>query len=183
MIEPLVRVDLSSPLGTLSLVAADGGLLAVVWPDDRAGRVRIGGARNAPDHPILRQATQQLREYFAAERRTFDVPLEPRGTEFQVKAWRALAHIAFGETVSYAAQAKAIGHANAVRAIGAANGRNPLSLILPCHRVVGSNGALTGYAGGIDAKAALLDFEQRVLWGDCAPMPTLGRITRSISAC
>ena len=95
----------------------------------------------------------------------------------------AHAHIAFGETVSYAAQAKAIGHANAVRAIGAANGRNPLSLILPCHRVVGSNGALTGYAGGIDAKAALLDFEQRVLWGDCAPMPTLGRITRSISAC
>jgi len=100
-----------------------------------------------------------LGEYFAGERHSFDLPLDLRGTEFQQDAWQALADIPFGETVSYSEQAQQIGRPKAVRAIGAANGRNPLSIVLPCHRVVGANGALTGFADGVETKRFLLEFE------------------------
>jgi methylated-DNA-[protein]-cysteine S-methyltransferase len=175
----LVSTVVSSPLGDLTLVAEDGGLVAVLWQGEAPTRVPVHHVVSTPTqairHPVLGAAARQLDEYFGGGRLQFDVPLAPRGTSFQVLAWRALAAIPFGETVSYTEQARRIGHPTAVRAVGAANGRNPLSIILPCHRVVGSNGALTGFAGGIVAKAALLDFEQRVAWGDPTPMPALPR--------
>ena len=108
------------------------------------------------DHVIA-----QLDEYFAGERTEFDVPLDPVGTEFQLRAWAALRRIPYGETRSYGEQARTIGAPAAVRAVGAANGRNPISIIVPCHRVVGSNGSLTGFGGGLDAKRYLLDLEAR----------------------
>jgi methylated-DNA-[protein]-cysteine S-methyltransferase len=115
----------------------------------------------APQQPILLETERQLAQYFAGARTQFDLPLEPEGTEFQKKVWQALRAIPFGQTRSYLDVAKAVGSANAARAVGAANGKNPLSIIVPCHRVVGANGALTGFAGGLATKAALLAHEAR----------------------
>ena len=112
-----------------------------------------------PDHPLLLETSRQLREYFAGSRRTFDLPLEFRGTEFQRRAWSALLTIPYGETRTYGQMAEQIGNPTAVRAVGAANGRNPISIIAPCHRVIGMNGDLTGFGGGLDAKARLLSLE------------------------
>ena len=117
----------------------------------------------------LQETEAQLAEYFAGTRVGFEVPLDPVGTAFQLRAWFALADIPYGETTSYGAQAARIGHPSAVRAVGAANGRNPLPIVLPCHRVVGKDGSLTGFGGGIAMKAALLDFEFRVRAGDVRP--------------
>ena len=114
------------------------------------------------DHAVLQQAADELGEYFAGTRVDFDVPLDPRGTAFQLAAWSALRAIPYGETVSYGEQAKRLGDPGKARAVGAANGRNPLPIIVPCHRVVGSNGHLTGFGGGIETKAWLLDHEQAV---------------------
>ena len=111
---------------------------------------------------ILELACTQLREYFAGDRREFDVPLDPVGTAFQQSAWRVLRTIPYAATMSYGEQARALGDPNKARAVGAANGRNPISIIVPCHRVVGSTGALTGFAGGLDAKQWLLQFEREV---------------------
>jgi methylated-DNA-[protein]-cysteine S-methyltransferase len=148
-----------SPVGELTLVASAAGLRAVLWPHDSARRVplpatEIGASR------VLDQAARQLDEWFASRRHHFDLPLDLHGTPFQVNAWQALADIPYGTTRSYGEQAAALGHPTAARAIGAANGRNPISIVLPCHRVVGANGALTGFAGGIETKRWLLDFEQ-----------------------
>ena len=110
----------------------------------------------------MAQAAAELGEYFAGDRQTFDVPLAPRGTEFQLAAWLALRTIPYGETVSYGEQARRLGDARKARAVGAANGRNPLPIIVPCHRVVGANGHLTGFGGGIECKAWLLDHERDV---------------------
>lgn len=154
---------LQSPVGPLRLVASPQGLVAVLWPEDREGRVRFA-SEPLPGHdanPHLRQAAAELREYFAGRRRSFGVALDPHGTEFQKSVWRALATIPFGETRSYAEIARQIKKPTASRAVGAANGRNPLSIIVPCHRVIGSNGALTGFAGGISAKEYLLRLEGR----------------------
>ncbi len=153
----------ASPVGTLTLVASDAGLVAVLWEDDDPARVRLPVAAARPDHPVLRQAATQLADYFAGVRQHFDVPLDMRGTAFQQRVWAALLAIPFGETRSYGAIASAIGQPTASRAVGAANGRNPLSILAPCHRVVGSNGALTGFAGGLAAKTWLLDHERQVL--------------------
>jgi methylated-DNA-[protein]-cysteine S-methyltransferase len=112
---------------------------------------------------ILQQAAEELEEYFEGTRRSFDVPLDPVGTPFQQQAWAALRTIPYGETVTYGEQAERLGDRRKARAIGAANGRNPISIIVPCHRVVGSNGALVGFAGGLDVKAWLLDHERRAL--------------------
>jgi methylated-DNA-[protein]-cysteine S-methyltransferase len=112
-----------------------------------------------PNHPLLLETARQLREYFSASRRTFDLPLEFHGTDFQRRAWSALLTIPYGETRSYGQMAEQIGSPTAVRAIGAANGRNPISIIAPCHRVIGMNGDLTGFGGGLDAKAYLLSLE------------------------
>lgn len=162
--------SVESPVGELRLVASAVGLCAVLWSEDTAARVPVAAeleyAERADDVPVLNDAADQLDEYFAGTRQTFDVPLDLRGTGFQQKAWRALKVIPFGETRTYAEQAQAIGRPKAVRAIGAANGRNPLSIILPCHRVVGSDGSLTGFAAGLDAKRFLLKHEG---WHDLQP--------------
>jgi len=109
---------------------------------------------------MLNRAATQLSEYFEGTRHEFDLPLDPSGTEFQVQAWLALADIPYGDTTTYASQAEAIGRPNAVRAVGSANSANPIPIVLPCHRVIGSDGSLTGYAGGIDLKRRLLEMER-----------------------
>ncbi|MEM8902903.1 MAG: methylated-DNA--[protein]-cysteine S-methyltransferase [Actinomycetota bacterium] len=149
-----------SPVGELRLVASDVGLRAVLWPDEDDDRVRFDDDLVEADHPVLDAAASQLAEYFDGDRTEFDLPLDPHGTEFQVAAWKALAEIPYGETATYSEQAERIGRPTAVRAVGAANGRNPLSIVLPCHRVVGADGSLTGFAGGLDAKRLLLDHER-----------------------
>ena len=145
-----------SPVGILTLVASDAGLQGVWWPDD--ARLTQTGTLQ-PDHPVLAQATAELDEYFAGRRTTFDVPLDPSGTDFQRSAWDVLRTIPYAQTMTYAQQAAQLGDPAKARAVGAANGRNPISIIVPCHRVVGASGALTGFAGGLDAKQWLLQFE------------------------
>lgn len=160
--ERLSTTTMDTPVGMLTLVASERGLRAVLWPQERDGRVPVGdvseGSAAADD--ILDVAVRQLDEYFAGERREFDVPLDPVGTEFQLRVWEVLRTIPYGQTISYGEQAARLGDRNKSRAVGAANGRNPLSIIVPCHRVVGSTGKLTGFAAGIDTKAWLLDHEQ-----------------------
>lgn len=151
-----------SPVGALTLVASDAGLTAILWENDRPGRVKLGAREEAPEHPVLAEAERQIQEYFAGERTSFSVPLDFRGTDFQKSVWAALLTIPFGETRSYGEIARQIGRPGASRAVGAANGRNPLSIVAPCHRVIGTNGALTGFAGGLAAKEALLGMERRV---------------------
>lgn len=156
----LARLVVASPVGALTLVAEDAGLVAILWPDaGEATRVPLPDTRDDASHPVLREAAAQLDAYFAGTRRRFDLPLAPRGTSFQRRVWDALAAIPFGATRTYADIAAAIGSPAAVRAVGAANGRNPISIVIPCHRVVGSGGALTGFAGGLAAKRHLLAFE------------------------
>ncbi|AOW24367.1 cysteine methyltransferase [Sphingomonas melonis TY] len=157
----LAATRLDSPVGVLTLVASDVGLVAVLWPDDDPRRVPLPTLGQHDDHPMLRAATAQLTAYFAGERRVFDVPLDMRGTDFQKAVWAALLTIPYGQTRSYGAIALALGRPDASRAVGAANGRNPISIIVPCHRVVGSTGKLTGFAGGMTAKAHLLALERR----------------------
>ncbi len=149
----------TSPVGTLTLVAGDKDLTAILWQNDRPGRVRIGETEERPDHPVLLEAERQLDEYFAGARTRFDLPLAFAGTDFQKRVWAALLDIPFGETRSYAQIAAVLGRPTAARAVGAANGRNPLSIVAPCHRVIGSNGDLTGFAGGLDGKRFLLALE------------------------
>ncbi|MNF83155.1 Methylated-DNA--protein-cysteine methyltransferase [compost metagenome] len=136
-------------------------LVAILWENDKPGRVRLGAMVDAPDNPVLVRAAGQLREYFAGARQHFDLELEFSGTEFQKKVWAALLTIPFGETRSYSQIAEQIGNPSAVRAVGAANGKNPISIIAPCHRVIGASGKLTGFAGGLEAKALLLTLERR----------------------
>jgi methylated-DNA-[protein]-cysteine S-methyltransferase len=150
-----------SRVGELTLIATNKGLRAVKWPVERADRLSLPDEMiSNPEHPVLVATALQLEQYFEGGRTEFDLPLDLRGTEFQQSAWLALADIPYGETVSYCEQAARIGRPGAVRAIGAANGRNPISIILPCHRVVGANGDLTGFAGGIETKRDLLAFEK-----------------------
>ncbi|WP_342755085.1 methylated-DNA--[protein]-cysteine S-methyltransferase [Pantoea sp. MBD-2R] len=150
---------LPSPVGELTLIASDNGLAAILWENENPKRVRAMMPQENPSHPILLETERQLTEYFAGQRRCFTVKLDFVGTEFQKKVWAALVAIPFGETRSYAEIARQIGHPAAVRAVGAANGKNPISIIAPCHRVIGSNGKLTGFAGGLTAKALLLKIE------------------------
>ncbi len=144
--------EMESPVGKLKLIASAHALVAVLWEQERPDRVKLDPPKLAPDHPILVEAERQLMEYFFNKRTDFDLPLEPNGSEFQKKVWRALREIPFGQTRSYLDLAKAIGSASASRAVGLANGKNPLSIIVPCHRVIGSDGSLTGFAGGLKAK-------------------------------
>jgi methylated-DNA-[protein]-cysteine S-methyltransferase len=150
---------MASPVGKLKLIATDAGLAAILWENDKPGRVRLGRLTEARRHPVLLEVEKQLGEYFAGVRRVFELPLDMAGTEFQKQVWQALLSIPFGETRSYAQIAAQIGRPAAVRAVGAANGRNPVSIIAPCHRVIGSNGQLTGFAGGLEIKAQLLALE------------------------
>ena len=155
----LVYKLMKSPVGELKLIASDKGLVAVLWENDRPHRVRVGEMVEDKRHPVLMEAERQLGEYFAGGRREISVPLDMRGTPFQRDVWRALLEIPFGETRSYLDLAKQLGNPNATRAVGAANGRNPLSIVVPCHRVIGSSGKLTGFAGGLEVKARLLGLE------------------------
>jgi methylated-DNA-[protein]-cysteine S-methyltransferase len=152
-----------SPVGQLTLVATSRGLAAILWENERAGRVHVDIEREDRRHPVLLETERQLREYFAGRRTSFTLSLDVAGTDFQRKVWQALLTIPFGETRSYAQIARQIGRPRAVRAVGAANGRNPLSIVAPCHRVIGTNGRLTGFAGGLDTKAFLLQLEGALL--------------------
>ncbi|HEX7872489.1 MAG TPA: methylated-DNA--[protein]-cysteine S-methyltransferase [Sphingobium sp.] len=158
-----VFTTLPSPVGTLTLVASDAGLVAVLWENDDPGRVRLGALVEHRDHAVLSQVSAQLSDYFAGKRQSFDLPLDFRGTDFQKSVWQALLAIPFGETRSYGEIARTLDRPGASRAVGAANGRNPISIIAPCHRVIGSNGALTGFAGGLAAKQYLLRLEGATL--------------------
>jgi len=146
----------SSPIGPLTLIATDHALT----------EIRFGADDDAPDapddardHPIVAAAAAQLAAYFAGARRTFDLPLAPTGTAFQRAVWRALGDVAYGQTTGYGALARALGRPTAARAVGAANGANPLPIVVPCHRVIGADGTLTGYAGGLTIKRWLLAHE------------------------
>jgi len=150
----LTTLEVSSPLGPLRLLACDGALCGVYMNIQNAPP-----ATSDPDDPVLQRAAEQLREYFAGTRRDFDLPLRPRGTEFQQTVWRALLEIPYGVTRSYAELAAAIRRPTACRAVGGANGKNPLGIVVPCHRVIGHHGALTGYAGGHNNKRWLLTHE------------------------
>lgn len=152
---------MDSPVGTLKLVASDHGLVAVLWQNDKPSRVRLDELVEDSTHATLVKAERQLGEYFAGNRKTFSVPLDMRGTPFQKHVWEALLGIPFGETRSYGQLARQLGNAKAMRAVGAANGRNPISIVVPCHRVIGSTGKLTGFAGGLETKAQLLSLEDR----------------------
>jgi len=162
--EPLRSLTVESPIGALKVIASGAGMRAILWPDDEPDRVALRHEIEdvGLDEPVLAEAAQQLTQYFVGERTVFDLPLDPAGTAFQLQAWQALRSIPFGTTVSYAEQAEQMGDRRKARAVGAANGRNPLSIVVPCHRVVGSNGSLTGFAGGTDAKRWLLHHEARV---------------------
>ena len=151
---------LPSPVGVLKLVASHEGLAGVLWSGDRPGRTRhLDGAIEDDSHPILNRAAQQLQEYFNGERTEFTLPLDMAGTPFQQLVWNGLLTIPFGESRSYGELARQIGMPKHARAVGAATGRNPLSIIVPCHRVIGANGTLTGFAGGMENKAFLLELE------------------------
>jgi methylated-DNA-[protein]-cysteine S-methyltransferase len=160
MTRPALSLHLHpSPVGALLLVATPDALVGL-WFDNE--RTRVTGDAKPVDpraHPVLRATVAQLDEYFAGERRVFDLPLAPEGTPFQQKVWTALRDIAWGETCAYRDIAQRIGQPSAVRAVGLANGRNPISIIVPCHRVIGADGTLTGYGGGLPVKRALLALE------------------------
>ncbi len=148
-----------SPVGELKLVASDAGLSAVLWEDDDPNRVRFDTLVENNTHPILLRAEKEMSEYFNGERTVFTLPLDPIGTKFQNRVWEALSRIPFGQTKTYGQLAGELGNANASRAVGAANGKNPIAIVVPCHRVIGASGALTGFAGGLEVKEHLLTLE------------------------
>jgi methylated-DNA-[protein]-cysteine S-methyltransferase len=152
----LAYKTIESPVGKLKLVASDKALVAILWENDSPRRVRLSKLVADDRSPVLVETERQLGEYFSGKRKMFSIALDMRGTPFQKDVWRALLAIPYGETRSYRQLAKQLGKPQATRAVGTANGRNPLSIIVPCHRVIGSSGKLTGFAGGLEVKAHLL---------------------------
>jgi methylated-DNA-[protein]-cysteine S-methyltransferase len=150
--------EMDSPLGRLLLAATDQGLRGIYFEEHRHFK-GIQDWQHDAAHAVLQQTVQQLQEFFAATRTEFDLPLDLQGTPFQQAVWQQLMAIPFGVTISYGQHAQRIGRPKAARAVGAAIGRNPVSIVVPCHRVLGGNGAHTGYAGGLERKCALLAFE------------------------
>ena len=158
----LVCKFVESPVGRLKLVASEKGLAAISWEKGNSGgSAHLCDAVEDEGGPILVEAERQLKEYFEGKRQRFSIPLDMRGTEFQKSVWEALVRIPFGETRSYGEIAKQIGRPKAMRAVGAANGSNPIPIVVPCHRVIGSSGELTGFGGGLETKARLLEIEGR----------------------
>jgi methylated-DNA-[protein]-cysteine S-methyltransferase len=157
----LVSKTIDSPVGELKLVASEDALVAILWGNDDTARVRLGESVRRQTNRVLIETERQLAEYFAGKRKNFRVPLDLRGTPFQRNVWEALLAIPFGETRGYGELARQLGNPQAARAVGAATGRNPVSIIVPCHRVIGAAGKLTGFAGGLDAKMRLLALEQK----------------------
>ena len=151
-----------SPVGKLKLIGSDNGLAAILWENDNPRRVRVRTTIEDNSHPVLVEVERQLAEYFAGKRKSFSLKLDPVGTQFQNDVWKQLSAIPFGETRSYGQIAQNLGKPTASRAVGAANGRNPISIVVPCHRVIGSSGKLTGFAGGLETKARLLDLESGI---------------------
>lgn len=149
----------TSPLGVMTLQANDDGMLGAWFETQTTQPESLG--EYVEDHQILNSVIAQLDEYFSGQRKVFDIPLAANGTEFQKKVWQALTTIPYGQTWSYQDLANAIDNPKAVRAVGLANGKNPVSIVVPCHRVIGKNGKLTGYAGGVERKAQLLELEKR----------------------
>jgi methylated-DNA-[protein]-cysteine S-methyltransferase len=158
--ETIFYSEADSPLGQLLYVASEHGLRGIYFEQHKHFRGK-GVWTNAPEHPVLQQAMREMQEFFDGKREQFDVPLDLQGTPFQQAVWQALMRIPFGDTISYGEHAQRVGKPDAARAVGAAIGRNPVSIIVPCHRVVAGNGNITGYAGGLERKRALLAFETR----------------------
>ena len=154
----VIHTTIDSPIGPLLLAASDDGLRTIEF-DAARHPVRREADWIDGDHPLLQRARQQLGEYFAGKRRSFDLPLDPRGTDFQRMTWQALTTIPYGETISYAELASRVQRPKAMRAVGSANGRNPLPIVVPCHRVIGADGSLTGFGGGLPTKQFLLELE------------------------
>ena len=161
------HIVVPSPIGSLTLVAEHGRLTGLYMDTHgrQPGSDVLGGTGDPADQPFA-PAVRQLEDYFAGRLTAFDLPLEPAGTQFQRRVWAALETIPYGETWSYGQLARAIGHASASRAVGLANGRNPIAVVIPCHRVIGSDGSLTGYGGGLDRKRYLLRLEAGASHGD-----------------
>ncbi len=160
------HLTLDSPVGPLRLLANDTHLLRIDFDHGRklkplppAPAPEIGEVKHPADHGVLAAAAAQLADYFAGQRQTFDLPLAPQGTAFQLRVWEQLRLIPFGVTISYGQLAQRLGQPNASRAVGLANGNNPLSIVVPCHRVIGADGSLTGFGGGLDTKRQLLELE------------------------
>ncbi len=158
----LVQIQFATPLGLMTAFASERGIRRLDFVKEQADS-SVVAAGIGGDHPWLKQLVVELREYFAGQRQTFNVPLDPAGTTFELAAWDYLRSIPFGQTRSYAQQASAVATIRACRAVGGANGRNPLAIVTPCHRVIGADGSLTGYAGGVNRKRWLLEHERRVV--------------------
>ena len=154
---------INSPVGKLKLFARNEALVGILWERDKPRRTHIESSIEKIDHPILLETEKQLNEYFNGERKQFEIKLDFIGTDFQKQVWQALLTIPFGETRSYRQIATQLNNPQSVRAVGAANGKNPISIIAPCHRVIGMNGSLTGFAGGIENKEILLKLENSKL--------------------
>ncbi len=150
---------IESPVGGITLIADDGNLCAIYWPNQKVDNKKFPDLEKKDGSNILISAIKQLNDYFKGKRTEFDLPLRPVGTDFQEQVWQALTTIGYGYTVSYGDIANDIKNPKAVRAVGAAIGKNPISIIIPCHRVIGANGKLTGFAGGLSIKEFLLDLE------------------------
>lgn len=157
----LVHRDLRSPVGPLRVIASSEVIKAVLWGAEDFKRCRLSSRSCEDSHALLDRAVCQLNEYFSGRRRSFDLPLEAEGTDFQRRVWQALSEIPLGETRTYGQIAERIGAPKGARAVGLANRSNPISIIVPCHRVIGADGRLTGFAGGLDSKRALLELERR----------------------
>jgi methylated-DNA-[protein]-cysteine S-methyltransferase len=155
------------PQGGMLLLANDEGLAGAFFDRQKHHPGKQADWKKKPDHKFLRQAKRELAEYFAGQRTRFDVALSPAGTPFQRAVWKAISSVRFGETISYGELARRAGHRGSARAAGAATGRNPIGIIVPCHRIMGANGSLTGYAGGLERKRALLALE-----GACRALPS-----------
>ena len=149
----------TSPMGRMLIVAADEGLRGLYFIDQKYYREVEGDWTRAPKHPVVRQTTREMQEYFAGTRKVFDVSIAPEGTPFQASIWKAISSVKYGDSITYSELARRAGHPDAIRAAGTATGRNPITIIVPCHRIVGSDGSLTGYAGGLDRKRALQELE------------------------
>jgi methylated-DNA-[protein]-cysteine S-methyltransferase len=154
---------INSPVGKLKLFASNEALVGILWEREKPSRAHIESYTEKSDHPILVETEKQLNEYFNGERKQFDIKLDFIGTDFQKQVWQALLTIPFGETRSYGQIAAQLNNPKSVRAVGAANGKNPISIIAPCHRVIGMDGSLTGFAGGIENKEILLKLENSKL--------------------
>jgi methylated-DNA-[protein]-cysteine S-methyltransferase len=155
----LLYEDMESPIGRLRLIAS-GEVLVGIWFEQGRDAARSGGAMVPGTSPVIERTRGQLEEYFRGERTDFDLPLAPRGTDFQQRVWQRLRQIQYGTTTTYGALASELGNPNASRAVGLANGSNPIPIVIPCHRVIGANGALTGFGGGLPIKSALLALER-----------------------